>query len=772
MSATIDPALWEAYQAKPPDYQARTEHVNAEGDPEFINRLILQASPYLLQHAHNPVNWQPWDAQAFAEAKQDNKLIFLSIGYSTCHWCHVMERESFENKDIAAYLNAHYIAIKVDREQRPDIDSLYMTAVTLMNGQGGWPMTVVMTPDGQPFFTATYLRPNGLQRVLKKLQNIWQENPEEAKQLAERVTQAIKADDAAQQKAEQLQANLSSKAVANILKRFDALEGGFSGAPKFPHENYLFLLLDDMLRTPKPQVWQALTTTLNAMAQGGIYDQIGGGFHRYSTDSSWLVPHFEKMLYNQAHMARAYHLAAQLEPNAYFQNIATETLDYTLKEMRHPDGGFFSASDADSEGEEGKFFVWQAAELKHILDAPLADLAIDLYAVTRAGNFELGNILYLPSSLQAYMTEHKLEASVFQQNLALIKQRLYAQRQHKIAPSVDRKIITAWNGMLITTLAMVGRDLQREDYIQAATKAAHFIWQQHRNDTTLWRSSLAGRAEVQARQEDYAYLAQSYLALYDATAEAVWLTRAQTLCEEMLAQFWDETTAGFFMGMAEPGTPMIHRPKDWFDGAQPSGNAVALTVLVALYHRTGEHRFKQKANALLNAAGHSIKALPEAYATTLLAANNLSQGETGWKQYAAQGHVSVSTTTHTKNAEHITLNLTLSHAKGWHTNTNQPLDAALIATQLALNTAHPQHQDWHIDRVVYPAGTQLTVAFSEQPLAVYQGQTSLQITLSRQPSSPPKTQQYPHIIPLQLTLQSCSHKSCLRPEQLNLYPAF
>ncbi|MBT7445379.1 MAG: DUF255 domain-containing protein [Methylococcales bacterium] len=760
----IAPHLQKAYHAMPQSYSPRTEHLNSDGSPEFINPLILEASPYLLQHAHNPVFWRSWSEKAFKLAKESNKPIFLSVGYATCHWCHVMERESFENKEIGHYLNQFFVSIKVDRERRPDIDSLYMSATILMNGHGGWPMTVIMMPNGKPFYTATYLSPDKLLQTLKHVIKVWKDDPDRALLIAQEVTEAIAEQEGNQQQAAAFNTRFQQKAIDNILKRQDTLEGGFSEAPKFPNEAFLFSLLDHATRQTDADSLEAAELALLAMAKGGINDQIGGGFHRYSTDNSWLVPHFEKMLYNQAHLSRLYFQAYQFNQDPYFKSTVEETLDYVLREMRHPNGVFYSASDADSEGVEGKYFVWRKKTLSQILPPELAKLAIDLYAVTETGNFESSNILYLPSEPSKYITENQLDPNLFYPQLSQIKAHLYKARQPRVAPGIDTKIITAWNGMMITALSQVGYGLSRDDYVKAAINAAETIWQQHYNNSTLWRASLDGKTAVTAKQEDYAYLAQGYLALYDATLDKLWLRRSEQLTQEMINLFWDAKQYGFFMGSAEPGTPMIHRPKDWLDGAQPSGNGIALQVLVALYHRTGLHNYQVKADEMLSSIAQSVAQNPSAYGTILLAASQLNNGEIGNVQYAANGHLRIQTETIVKDNNAVTLRLTLKHDSGWHSNSHKPLDKALIATQINLVANNPFAENWHIQQQNYPHGEHVSLTFSEQPLSVYQGTTHIEILLT--PKDVNNTTN--RLIPLSLTFQNCSDELCLPPETVTL----
>ncbi len=415
---------------------------NATSSHQFTNRLIGEDSAYLLQHAHNPVDWYPWGDEAFAVAARDNKPVFLSIGYSTCHWCHVMEVESFDNEDIAALLNEHFISIKVDREQRPDLDEIYMTAVQMFSGRGGWPMSSFLTPEGQPFFGATYFPPDQFTALLHRVASLWQAQEQELRATAAEVTGNVDRYLTAVTAAAELDQALVDSAVAQLIGGYDSAHGGFTQAPKFPNETLLLFLLDQLKRHPSEQVMKPVRHTLDRMAQGGLYDQVGGGFHRYSTDSQWLAPHFEKMLYNQALLSQVYSDAYLLTASAYYKNIVVETLDYVLRDMTAANGAFYSATDADSEGEEGLFFLWTRDELRRVLSESDFVLVEELYGITAAGNFEGRNILHLSRVPAQYGSAAD---TPWQSRLSDIKRQLYAARERRIPPLLDTKVITAWN---------------------------------------------------------------------------------------------------------------------------------------------------------------------------------------------------------------------------------------------------------------------------------------------------------------------------------------
>ncbi|KRT55053.1 thioredoxin domain-containing protein [endosymbiont of Ridgeia piscesae] len=762
----IQQQLEAAYLAKGVGYHPRTEHLEADGKPRYLNRLILEDSPYLLQHAHNPVDWYPWGEAAFAKAKRENKPIFLSIGYSTCHWCHVMERESFENESIARFLNKHFVAIKVDRESHPDIDETYMTAVMLMTGSGGWPMSSLLTPDGKPFFGGTYFPPQQFASVLQQIQAIWEERPEDARQQAERVAKAVEAANSQRGKAKALDSQAADKAVAQMLRSFDELQGGFSQAPKFPHEPWLFLLLDQLQRQPHPEALQALEVTLDAMARGGIYDQAGGGFHRYSTDNEWLVPHFEKMLYNQAQLARIYLLAWRLTGKEQYRRVVTQTLDYVLREMTAPSGGFYSATDADSAGEEGLFFTWIPAEIRDALEPRDAGLAIELYAISERGNFEGRNILHLPQSLEEYAETKSMNLEALHQRIDHINQVLRQIREQREHPLRDDKIVTAWNGMMITAFAQAADLLDSDSYRQAAERAAEFLWQHNRKGAgQLWRVHLDGKSSISANQEDYAYLGEGLSYLYDLTGDPKWLSRSRELADAMLARF-QEKDGGFYMSEAgENHFNAMGRPRDGgSDNAIASGSSVALHLLQRLWLRSGHLDYKTAAESLIAYFATNIERQPNGYTYMLSAVDNLNQGERTHRGYAALGGIRLEAGLKPMSDNKQLLELAIQIPEGWHINAHQPLGESLIPTELRLAN---NQREWRMTPVTYPSPVQQKLAFQRDPLLVYEGNIQLQATLEhkRTPGNGGAT-----LLDLELQLQACSDEVCLPPETIQLQP--
>ncbi len=756
-SPELTQRITDALQAKGAGYQPRTEHLRTDGSPIYTNRLILEDSPYLIQHAHNPVDWHPWGPEVFALAKRENKPIFLSIGYSTCHWCHVMERESFENQAIARILNQHYISIKVDREQRPDVDEAYMLAVMLTAGHGGWPMSSFLTPEGKPFYGGTYFKPDTLSSMLAQIAALWEQDRASLEQQADRVAEAVARASERREQSGEIDQQVIQTAVNQALESHDELQGGFSQAPKFPQEPLLFLLLQVAERNSDRKVLEALKTTLDFMAAGGIHDQVGGGFHRYSTDNEWLVPHFEKMLYNQAHLARVYLLVWRLTGKSDYRRVAVQTLDYVLRDMTSPEGGFFSATDADSEdGSEGSFFLWTRQQITEALPKVDADLAIEVFGIEEAGNFEGSNILHLPVSVDESAKHLEIEASELYQRLDCIREALYTAREKRPQMLRDEKIITAWNGMMITALAQAGDLLQQSGYLDAAKRAANFVWDHNWQETgELLRVHLDGRSSVAASQEDYAYYAEGLLQLYDATAEPIWLERARTVADAMLEGFWDSVGGGFFMGLADQQVAAMGRPRDTGgDGAIPSGNSVALRVLQMLARRTDKLEYRTRADATLAGFAGLIKSHPAGFGYMLSAALELKQGEISARGYAAQGGIRIEA----ELLSATTLQVRVKIPRGWHINSDQPLQQGLIATKLSLADGAA---GWELESVSYPPAETQRLGFQSDPLLLYQDVVNIKASFKRDEKSG-------RILPLQFRVQACNDKVCLPPERVQL----
>jgi uncharacterized protein YyaL (SSP411 family) len=570
------------------------------------NRLIHESSPYLKQHAHNPVDWFPWGEEALAKAKELDRPIFLSIGYSACHWCHVMEHESFEDPEVGKLLSEHFISIKVDREERPDLDQIYMTAVQLLTQHGGWPMSMFLTPDLEPFYGGTYFPPtdrHGLpsfKKLVLALADAWKNRRTEIVTSATQITAGVQESMKLEAGDGTLGPDLLRGAAKMLQRAFDPRFGGFGQAPKFPHPMELRLLLRIAKRFGDESALDMVRTTLDQMAMGGLYDQLGGGFHRYSTDQRWLVPHFEKMLYDNALLAVAYLEGYQVTGNEFYREIVEKTLAYVGREMTAYDGAFFSTQDADSEGVEGKFFVWTLQEIESLLGPDDAKLFCSIYDVTPQGNWEEHNILHLSRGLDAEAKMLAMPADELKARLQSCKEKLLAARSKRIWPGRDEKILTSWNALMIHSFAKAAQVLEKPEYTQAASRAADFLLtKMRRDDGRLFRTTFAGMApKLNAYLEDYAYLIDALVTLYETTFEPRWITSAISLAKVMIEQFWDDGEGGFFY-TGKDHEALIARNKDPHDNATPSGNSMAVTGLLRLAKLTGNADFFDKAEQTL-----------------------------------------------------------------------------------------------------------------------------------------------------------------------------
>jgi uncharacterized protein YyaL (SSP411 family) len=589
------------------------------------NRLANETSPYLLQHAHNPVDWYPWGQEALERAKKEDKPILLSIGYSACHWCHVMERESFENPQIAELMNADFVSIKVDREERPDLDGIYMQAVQAMTGSGGWPMTVFLSPDGTPFYGGTYFPPTdqrgmpGFPRLLTAIANAWRDKRPELErsgmQLREQLQQTI----ARPASEAELDAGILDAAARGLIAQHDPDEGGFGRAPKFPQPMALEFLLRHWRRTNDEASLTVVNQTLQKMARGGIYDHLGGGFARYSTDDEWLVPHFEKMLYDNAQLTRAYVMGYQASDNAFFKDVAEQIIEYVLRDMTDPSGGFYSSEDADSEGEEGKFYLWTPAEVAEILGPTDARLFSAFYDIREPGNFERR-----ASILQMQRTPFELapELGVTEVELLAALERgralLFEARSRRVRPARDDKVLAGWNGLMLRAIAEAASVLNRQDFLQAAERNAAFLLDKMRGpDGRMHRTWKPGHAaRLNGYLEDYANVADGLLALYEASFDPRWLRAATELADGILERFADRENGGFF-DTSEDHETLISRPKDIFDNATPSGNSVAADVLLRLALLTDRQEYRDAAETVLKLLRDAMTRYPLGFARAL-----------------------------------------------------------------------------------------------------------------------------------------------------------
>ena len=597
------------------------------------NRLIDETSPYLLQHAYNPVDWYAWGPEALQQARELDKPILLSIGYSACHWCHVMERESFEDEATARLMNDLFVNIKVDREERPDLDSIYMQAVQALTQHGGWPMTVFLTPDGEPFYGGTYFPPvdrygmPSFQRVLQSVAHAYREQRSAVDRTAQQLTTLLRRS-AVEVRPPDDDAALPTAAVLNQATQmlgaaFDTRYGGFGSAPKFPQPMNLELLLRRSHHPANAHLLPLVEKTLEGMARGGIYDHLGGGFHRYSTDAQWLVPHFEKMLYDNAQLVCVYLHAYQLTGKELYRRVVEEVLAYVEREMTDPAGGFYSTQDADSEGEEGLFFVWTPDEIRQSLSPDEARLFELYYDVTPDGNFEGKNIIHMPRDEDVVAHLAGVSVEQLRKTLARARQRLWAVREQRVKPDRDEKVLTSWNGLMLRAFAEAGAVLDRDDYRQRAVANGEFLWEQLRSTDSagrvrLFHSWKEGRATLNGYLEDYAYLADGYLALYEATFDPVWITRARALTDTMRALFLDSSGGGFFDTASDHET-LIARPKDLLDNATPAGNSVAAEAVIRLAALIGDWDAAEPALALFRALGNTMAQHPSAFGRLLSA---------------------------------------------------------------------------------------------------------------------------------------------------------
>ena len=595
---------------------------------QFTNHLINESSPYLLQHAHNPVDWYPWGEEAFEISRRENKPILLSIGYSACHWCHVMAHESFEDEEIAKLMNENFVNIKVDREERPDLDQIYMNAVQMMTHHGGWPMTVFLTPDAVPFYGGTYFPPQdrynipGFPRVLIGVAEAYRDKQDDIRETSVSLINELRRLSETGGSDHPIETELLDAAYVGVVRNYDSINGGFGGAPKFPPAMTLEFLLRTHVRTDNREALEMVKYTCNKMANGGMYDQLGGGFHRYSTDARWLVPHFEKMLYDNALLSRLYLHFFQVSGEQSARETAEGILDYVLREMTHPQGGFYSTQDADSEGHEGKFFVWDIKEIQQLLGKKDAAVFSAYYNITEAGNFEGKNILNVtrPRAEVAKslgISEEEIEASLKES-----RRKLFELRETRIKPDRDEKILTAWNGLMLASFAEAGVILNRSDYTEAARRNAEFVLSNLRENGMLLRTWKDGRAKFNAYLEDYAFLSEGLLTLFETTGELLWLKEALALTDRMIEEFWDEESGGFFFTGKSHET-LIVRSKDYFDNATPSGNSVAANVLLRLATLTGRENYRNLATAVLREIGDQTRRYPSGFGYALSAVDYL-----------------------------------------------------------------------------------------------------------------------------------------------------
>jgi len=600
-------------------------------ETKHTNRLSRETSPYLLQHAHNPVDWYPWGEEAFAKAKSENKPILLSIGYSACHWCHVMEHESFENETIATLMNELFVSIKVDREERPDLDEIYMNAVQMLTGRGGWPMTMFLTPDRKPFYGGTYFPPEdrqgmpGFPRILHGVSQAYRERPEDVEKSVAQIVTALQRMSETQETTKIFSPTIIADGADKIARAYDADNGGLGQAPKFPNAGVYELFLRHYSRSKNERFLEMVLHTLTQMAHGGIYDHLGGGFHRYSVDAKWLVPHFEKMLYDNAQLVRIYAHAHTITGEPLFKSIVNETVDYLLREMLHSEGGFYATQDADSEGEEGKFFVWTEDEVNRLLGEEDAEIFCRMFDVGEPGNFEDKSILHPILTVDQASKLFRKDPSQIEALVAGAKQKLFAAREKRIKPFRDEKIITAWNGLMLSGLAEAIKLCGNPAWIEAAKRTVEFIFSKMSRDGFLLHTYKDGQAKLLGYLDDYAFLAVGLLDLYAALFDRSYLDRAIQLTDIMLREFWDERDGGFYF-TGKSHEQLISRAKPIFDASIPSGNAMATQLLLRLYHLSGNDQYRASAEKVLRSYYDAMESQPFGFAHLLCALDLYLEG--------------------------------------------------------------------------------------------------------------------------------------------------
>ena len=735
---------------------------NPDGSWKWTNRLIHETSPYLLLHAHNPVEWHPWDDEAIALAKEKNKIIFLSVGYSTCYWCHVMERKVFSNPEIAAVMNKNFINIKIDREERPDLDEIYMTATQLLIQRGGWPNSVFLTPDLKPFYAGTYFPPTdmpnrpGFPTILDAVHEAWITREAEVIKSANQISNTIEMATSrgfTALNARAIDRSLTTTALDYLQTAYSHAYGGFGNAPKFPSPANLEFLISEYeqrsgLQTPPTEnesLLKMVTHTLDMMAYGGMYDQVGGGFHRYSVDAKWRVPHFEKMLYDNAQLAKVYLQAYQLTQAPRYRRVAEEIFNFIFREMTAPEGGFYSALDAETDAEEGKYYVWTADEIQKILDKKDASRFNEIYGVDKGPNFEGKNVLYVPEGAEA-------EDSV--KDLSAARKKLLTARFEREYPLLDTKIIVNWNGLMIDALAYGYQILGEERYLAAAAKAARFILDTLRKpDGELWHTYTAGVIKQDAYLDDYAFLVRGLLRLHQATGEKQWLDSAQTLTDKMIQLFWDNKNGGFYYTKAD-AKHLIVRTKKPFDSAIPSGNAVAVKNLLAL-----GADYREYAEKTLRSFTESMAQSPSSFMSMHFALNHyLMSAE---EQASSEPSIVTATATVKGKADDVfNVELQLKIAAGWHINANPTSQDYLIPTTVAVDANAPVEM---ID-ITYPKGRSTRFAFSDEPLNIYEKSVTIPLHLKQKPNMT-QTKNAPI---LKLTYQPCNDTECLFPQTVDI----
>ncbi len=740
------------------------------------NRLAHESSPYLLQHGHNPVDWYPWGEEALAKAKSEDKPIFLSIGYSTCHWCHVMERESFENAGIAALLNSGFVSIKVDREERPDLDNVYMTACQLMTHSGGWPLTAILTPDGRPFFAGTYFPPDdrhgraGMTTLLPRIVEAWKTNRAEIEQqashVAEVVEQAIQAPP--QGEAAPLDSAFSDSLLGDLRRRFDASHGGFSDSPKFPPHGALQFLLFRCRSKKDPEAEKMLRKTLDEMRDGGIFDHVGGGFHRYSVDSEWFIPHFEKMLYDNAQLLEIYARAAALFGDSGYRETAKRIFEWLEREMRTPEGGYASALDADSEGVEGKYYLWTAGEIDAVLGTKEAPLYREAFGIRDAGNspaqFEEGRGKNLPrraASDESLAKKHESAPAEIERRLSADQRALEAARSRRVHPSHDDKVLTSWNALAVSALVHASRDLGEPGMLEAARRVASLLVEKHTTGSRVWHVSRDGKAKIDGFLEDYAFLSRALLDLSEATGDSQMASRARSIAEEMIAGFSDSAAGGFFQTAARSRKRgLLDSSKEFLDQVVPSPNGVAAEVLRRLEATRDSPKLRLAADGAMSAAAPYARAFPTSATTFAILAAARPSSPAKLASEAQSGPVRVSVARPPESISpggNSRLALRVEIERGWHIQSHRPSRADLVATEV-----RAAGDSIAFGKPDYPPGKAASVA--GETLSTYSGVLEIAVPIAISPDARPGELRAAFTI----DFQACDDRRCLSPSRLEV----
>ena len=776
--SSLSPALWslffltgcalanspeEGHQRAPLPSEEEIATLPADGGPEF-NRLIHETSPYLRQHARNPVDWYPWGEEAFAKAAAEDKAIFLSVGYSSCHWCHVMEHESFEVQEVADLINKYFIAIKVDREERPDVDEIYMTATQLITQRGGWPNSLWLTPDKRPWFAGTYFPRPQFMTMLSELNKAWVEKRDVLEEQANRLTQAIQQNShaTAQPGTEtELHQDILDTAISELQQQFDRRNGGFGGAPKFPPHSSLRLLLQMQKSAPNHQLAGMLTLTLDKMAAGGIQDHVGGGFHRYATDAIWFLPHFEKMLYDNGQLAWVYAEAFRQTKDPYYATVLRSLLDWVLDDMLDEQGGFYSAYDADSEGEEGKFYLWSYDDLLRLLGEKNGAAFAKLYQVTKKGNYYEEATRKFTGGNIPFLRTRPTKEDPRPDWLPSALQTLNTERDTRIFPQLDDKVLTSWNGLMIAGLAHGSTALNEKRYAEAAERAATFILTSMRDGDRLNRTYRKGQSKLMGYLDDYAFLADGLIDLYEATQNPRWLDEAHDLLGQLDKHFSSSDGGGYYF-TAQDHENLLSRSKDPFDKAVPAGNAVAARAWVRYaIHRRDADAFK-RAEDILNAFSFLLQRAPRAAATLAETLDLYLNARQDFLADETKSNPDALTTANTAHVQCAVIKdsgdsayiLRLIIDEHWHINAHEPGMDYLIGTTLLL----AEGKEGTLTVPAYPKGKTFTVAGLEESISVYSGTTDIPFIL--QGTGEKAT--------LEIKLQTCDDSRCLPPEKVTL----